>query len=292
MDRPSISMTGAGFATGDSEVGELRIEVRTVNGRTLALKQRLTPACASFEAAIEELVRASVRRGSVMVVVERQASAGPFADRGVLHAAGKELRAIAEQLSLPPPTLADVLQFSAWAARGEATTSRPLPAGVRSLLEAALADLQRGRAADGRGTVAAIGQQLAEFESHLTTAETRAPQVIAGYRERLLQRVNEFVTAHVPGPVPAIDVVREVAVYADRVDVAEEMQRLRHHLAEVRGVLARGGEVGRRLEFLLQELLRETNTLGAKSPDSAFAHAVVAMKSCIERLREQVANLE
>ena len=86
--------------------------------------------------------------------------------------------------------------------------------------------------------------------------------------------------------------MREVALFADRVDVAEELQRLRAHTDEIRSLLHKGGEVGRRLEFLLQELLRETNTLGSKSPDTEVAHTVVAMKSCIATIKEQVANLE
>jgi uncharacterized protein (TIGR00255 family) len=104
--------------------------------------------------------------------------------------------------------------------------------------------------------------------------------------------VQEFVAANVPTPPPAVDLVREVAVYADRVDVAEEFQRLRTHTDALNKLLTEGGEVGRRLEFLLQELLRETNTLGSKSPDTEVAHAVVAMKSCISVIKEQVANLE
>ncbi len=104
--------------------------------------------------------------------------------------------------------------------------------------------------------------------------------------------MQEFVARHVPAAPPAPELVREVAAFADRVDVAEELQRLSAHIAEVRAVLARGGEVGRRLEFLLQELLRETNTLGSKSPDTTIAHAVVAMKTCVERMKEQAANLE
>jgi uncharacterized protein (TIGR00255 family) len=292
MDRPAISMTGAGFAAGATEVGELRIEVRTVNGRSLATKQKLTSACAGFEVAIEALVRERVRRGSVNVSVERQAAVPAGPDRAILRAAAQELRDIAAELSLPAPTLADVVQYVGHSGRGEATTSRPLPPRVRELIEQALEDLQRGRLADGRGTVAAIETHLAEFSAHLATAVERAPRIVDAYRERLLQRVQDFVQAHAPGPAPVVDILREVAVYADKVDVAEELQRLHSHLGEIRAVLRGGGEVGRRLELLLQELLRETNTLGAKSPDSSFAHAVVAMKSGIDRLREQAANLE
>lgn len=292
MDSPTLSMTGAGFAAGDTEVGPLRIEVRTVNGRGLALKLRLSSTCASFEAAIEELVRERVRRGTVSVVVERQAGGAPSIDRAHLQRAAADLRQLALEVGLPPPTIADVLQHAGALARGESTTSRPLPAALRDLLVSALADLQRGRAADGAGTVRAMEGQLDAFAGHVRAAAERAPQLVKAWRDRLLQRVQEFVQAHAPGPVPAVDLVREVALQADRIDVAEELQRLEHHTAEVRNVLRGGGEVGRRIEFLLQELLRETNTLGSKSPDSAVAHTVVAMKSCIDRLREQAQNLE
>jgi len=292
MDSATLSMTGAGFATGDTEVGALRIEVRTVNGRGLSVKLRLPPACSGFEAAIEELVRERVRRGTVAVVVERQGGAAPTLEPATLRDAAARLRQLATDVGLPPPTVADVLQYAGAFARSEAVTSRPLPAQLRDLLAAALVDLHRARAADGAGTVQAMAEQLAAFTAHLRTAAARAPQLVDAWRDRLLQRVQEFVQAHAPGPVPAVDLVREVALQADRVDTAEELQRLESHIAEIGNVFARGGEVGRRLEFLLQELLRETNTLGSKSPDSAMAHTVVAMKSCIDRLREQAANLE
>ncbi len=285
-------MTGAGFAAGPSEVGELRVEVRTVNGRGLSVKLRLTTACTGFEAAIEELVRERVHRGSVAVVVERQSASQALPERSVLRAVAQDLCRLAEEMQLPPPSLADVVQVASASLRAETVTSRPLPSLLRGLLSAALAELERHRCADGDGTIAAIRAQLDEFEALCQTAAARAPQLAAAYRERLLQRVEEFVQSHVPSPPPALDLVREVAIYADRVDVAEELQRLRAHLGEVRAVLDRGGEVGRRLEFLLQELLREANTLGSKSPDTTMAHAAVAMKSCIDRLKEQVANLE
>lgn len=292
MDSPTLSMTGAGFAAGATEAGPLRIEVRTVNGRGLNVKMRVTSACAGFEAALEDMVRERVRRGTVAVVVEREGGTAPKLDRSNLRDAATDLRALADEVGLPPPTMADVLQYAGAFSRSEAVTSRPLPAGLRDLLTEALVDLQRGRAADGAGTVQAMEEQLTAFSGHLRAAAERAPQLITVWRERLLQRVQEFVQAHVTGPVPAVDIVREVAMQADRVDVAEELQRLDSHVTEIRNVFARGGEVGRRIEFLLQELLRETNTLGSKSPDSAIAHTVVAMKSCIDRLREQAANLE
>ena len=171
-------------------------------------------------------------------------------------------------------------------------TSRPLPPQFAALLGQALDELERHRVADGDATIAAMNDLLVGFERDVDAAVARAPHLVDQYRDRLLQRVNDFMQQHLPDPVPAVDLVREVAIYSDRVDVAEELQRLRAHIVEFRALLARDGEVGRRLDFLLQELLRETNTLGSKSPDTELSHTVVAMKSCLDRLREQVANLQ
>lgn len=292
MERPTHSMTGVGLAAGPSEIGELRVEVRSVNGRGFSAKLRLPPNAGGYEAAIEELVRASIARGSVLVVLERAQATAVLPDPEQVKALAGSLRQLAEELRLPPPSLADVLQLLAASGRADAATSRPLPPQLRALLERALADLAAHRRSDGRGTAAAITEQLDQFAALVAQAAARAPMLVDEYRARLLQRVQEFVARHVPAAPPAPELVREVAAFADRVDVAEELQRLTAHIAEVRAVLARGGEVGRRLEFLLQELLRETNTLGSKSPDTTIAHAVVAMKTCVERMKEQAANLE
>lgn len=292
MERPTHSMTGGGFAAGPSELGELRVEVRTVNGRGFAAKLRVPVACSGYEVAIEETVRAAVRRGSVLVIVERAQAAPVLPDREALRAVAESLQRQATELHLPPPVLADVLHVVTAGGRGDAMTSRPLPPQLRALLEQALADLAAHRRADGRGTVNALLAELDSLSQHAADVAARAPQLAVEFRTRLLQRVREFVAEHLAQAPPAFDVVREVAAFADRVDVAEELQRLTAHVAEVRAVLARGGEVGKRLEFLLQELLRETNTLGAKSPDTSIAHAVVAMKTCVDRMKEQAANLE
>lgn len=284
-------MTGVGLAAGPTEVGPLRIEVRTVNGRALAQKLRLSSACAGFETAIEGEVRRRLRRGTVTVVAEREvASAGP--DAAAMRRAAAELQQLAGDIGAAPPTLADIVAWANAASRQDAVTSRPLPPQVAALLAAALDGLEAHRQADGDATVAAIEAHLAAFEADLERAADRAPQLVDHYQKRLLQRVRDFLEQNVAEQVPAADLVREVAIHADRIDVAEELQRLRAHAVEFRSWLVRDGEVGRRLEFLLQELLRETNTLGSKSPDAQLSHTVVAMKSSIDRLKEQVANLE
>ncbi|MGA0868968.1 MAG: endoribonuclease YicC domain-containing protein, partial [Planctomycetota bacterium] len=125
----------------------------------------------------------------------------------------------------------------------------------------------------------------------LAGAEARAPELVTSQRERLLERVNEFLAGRGLSIEPD-NVVRELAVFAEKTDVAEEIQRLRAHIERAHQLLDGGGEVGRRFEFLVQEMLRETNTLGSKSPDVQIAHTVVAMKTAIDRLKEQAANLE
>jgi uncharacterized protein (TIGR00255 family) len=292
MGQPLQSMTGVGFAAGPTEVGDVRIEIRSVNGRGLAVKLRMPTACSAYEAAIDELLRARIGRGTLTAVVERQNPGPTLPDAASLAAVAGGLREIAAQLQLDPPRLSDVLGAALAARQGEAMTSRPLPPALGALFERALAELQARRADEGRGTAAAILAELAAHEELAVAAAARAPGLVAAYRERLLQRVREFAAQHAPDAAPAADLVREVALYADRIDVAEEVQRLAAHTAELRALLARGGEVGKRLEFLLQELHRETNTLGAKTPDAAIAHAVVAMKAHIERMKEQAANLQ
>lgn len=276
------------MAAGPCELGDLRIEVRTTNGRGFQARLRLPASCAPYEAAIEERVREVVGRGSTLVVVERSAERAGLPDAAALREAASVLLALAGDLGLPPPTVADVVQA---AARGEPATSRPLPPRLQALLEQALGDLLSHRAAGGRDTARAIDDQLRAIEAGIAGIAARAPQVVADHERRLLLRVQELAKTHLAVPPQAFDLVREVAAFADRIDVAEELQRLGAHAAELRATLARSGEIGRRIEFLLQELLRETNTVGAKSPDAETAHLVVAMKGCIDRMKEQAANL-
>jgi uncharacterized protein (TIGR00255 family) len=270
----------------------LRVEIRTVNGRGYSCKLRLPPAASGYEAALDELLRAQIGRGSVTLVIERVAVAQALPETEALRGIADGLVAFARSAGLPAPTLADVLHVAAATGRAEAITSRPLPPRCLALVQQALADLAAHRRTDGQATAAAVLECLADLEAKAAIARLRAPLLVDEHRERLRQRVDEFVARHVAVPPPAGELVREVALFADRVDVAEELQRLGAHIVEVKATLARGGEVGRRLEFLLQELLRESNTLGSKSPDVTMAHAVVAMKTCIDRMKEQAANLE
>lgn len=289
--QPVASMTGSGTSAGTTELGALRIEVRSVNGRGLVVKTRTGSGCGGFEAAIEERVRQQLVRGSVVVALERTEAAGVLGDRAWLRQLAGDLQALARDLGMSDELALRDLIALAQGLRQEPLTARELPPLLAALLDRALAELVRHRQEEGARTVAAMTAQLDELQRLWATAAARAPELVARHRERLLQRLNDFLAA--PGlQLQPADVVREVALFADRIDVSEELQRLSSHLGEVRNALARGGEVGRRMEFLLQELLREANTLGSKSPDVTMAQTVVAMKTCIDRLKEQAANLE
>ncbi|MBK8975543.1 MAG: YicC family protein [Planctomycetes bacterium] len=291
------SMTGSGWARGSTSIGEVTVEVRSVNGRGLQVKTRFPGALQPFEREVERRVRARLSRGSVAVVaaVGRGGSAlDAVLDVERFVATAARLEELAARCGLADVTIGDVL-----AVPGVLRTAQDLPeelgdalhADLADLLDTALDALIEEREVEGERTATAIASYLDGLDALRGEVEQRAPQVAADYRQRLLARVNEFLDDR-GATLEDRDVVREVALFADRVDVSEELQRLRSHTARLRDTLEAGGEVGRGMEFLLQEVLREVNTIGSKSPDVAVSHAVVDMKSLVDKLKEQAANLE
>lgn len=288
-------MTGAGLARGSTEVGDTAVEVRTVNGRALAVKGRLPPGCLGWEPSLERAVRARLARGTATVIVELETAGAadePAVDADRAERAVRSLRAIAAKLDLPEPTLADVLSLpGVTVSSSPGRLSAEPPAGVKQLLEQALDALLADRRREGAATAASMREHVAVLKEGLAAAGSRAPAIVADYRERMRQRIADVLAEHGVTLQPT-DLVREVAILAERIDVSEELQRIEVHLDEVLAQLQAGGEVGRKLEFLAQELLREVNTLGSKSPDAEMAHLVVAMKAAIDKLKEQALNLE
>lgn len=293
-------MTGIGVAAGATELGDLVVEMRSVNGRGLVVKPRLTPEAQGMEAAIERVIRDRLRRGTVVVVIERRqgAAAGPadeVVDRARAELVARRLRELCEALGFEEgPRLADVLAAPGVLRRPEDARSRLAiepPPGVQALLEQALEALVEAREAEGRALVDVLRAQAREFAGLVAGARKLAPAVVERYRARLLRRVNEFLDER-GRTLTESDVIREVALFADRADVDEELERLEIHLDRLERLLSQGGPVGRALDFLLQEMLREANTLGAKSPDAEMSQLVVDMKTAVERLKEQAANLE
>jgi uncharacterized protein (TIGR00255 family) len=295
------SMTGAAFGRhpGDDRCGALAIELRSVNGRGLTVKCRLPAELLGCERAIEERVRARITRGTIFVTVacERGQSAAGVVDPARFAAAAELLRRLASEAGLQAPTMHDVLLVPG--VLGASQPGRELrdgpgdeaPPALLDALDATLEQLVAAREAEGRSLAGVLAGLLDELERGLAVVNQRAPLLAQRYREKLLARVGEVLAAHAARLEPS-DVAQQVALFADKADVTEEIERLRSHLARARAMLAAGGAVGRSLEFLIQEMLREVNTIGSKSPDVEIAHEVVAMKSTVDRLKEQVANLE
>lgn len=294
-ETPIQSMTGSGTATGETELGVVTVECRATNGRGLTLKTRLAGECQGFEAALDAYIRSRLQRGSVfaMMAVDESANDTPVAiDVDAAVAIAAELEELGKRIG-KSVELSDVLSFPGVVptqVRSSSRASRNLPGDVAALLRRAVDELIASRETEGAATVEAIREIIGRIEVELAAVTEHAPQIVAQYREKLLARVNEFLEGRAKA-MDDSDVIREVAVFADRVDVAEELQRLGSHMTKARELLQTGGAIGRNLEFLVQEMLREVNTLGSKSPDVAIAHRVVEMKSCIDKLKEQAANL-
>jgi uncharacterized protein (TIGR00255 family) len=290
-------MTGSGLGRSAPAEGcdQFVVEIRSVNGKGLTVKARTPHDVAGAERLIDERVRARLHRGSVLVQVALQrapSQAAELVDEARFAAVASHLQHLAVRHGLAAPTVSDVLRVPGvvTSASSEALGDEAPPA-LAEALDDALDALLAARAVEGAGTVATCREQLASLAEGLAVAEARAPELVTSQRERLLERVNEFLAERGLSIEPD-NVVRELAVFAEKTDVAEEIQRLRAHIERAHQLLDGGGEVGRRFEFLVQEMLRETNTLGSKSPDVQIAHTVVAMKTAIDRLKEQAANLE
>jgi uncharacterized protein (TIGR00255 family) len=291
-------MTGAGTAVVDGPAGRVDAEARSVNHRFLKVSIHLSPALASLEPAVEERARARLERGHVTIGLRFSRSAKALSsafrlDEAVATAAAKRLRALAKATGAEGGvTLRDLLSVPGVVldAGGDA-----LPAAVEKAagkaLEDALSALVVSRAAEGVRLASACRGLLARIEDAVERLAARAPQLPREYRDRLNARIAALLEGSSVEPDPAA-LAREVASYADRCDVTEEIARLRAHLSHAEALLAGGGAVGRKLDFLAQEFHREANTLGSKSPDAGTTAVVVELKADVERLREQVQNFE
>jgi uncharacterized protein (TIGR00255 family) len=298
------SMTGSGRATAHTEGGVVTFELRSVNGRSLHLKTRLPVELQPFEPWFESRLRARLERGTVTITADFEADApvvSDIVDAARFAAVAAHLTELARAAGLAAgPSVADVLAVpgvlrSSGAARtagsGGRTSRDPAP-DCAAVFDRALDELVATREAEGRATVAGMRADLELLRTARAAVLADIPRIRDAYRDRLLERVREFLADRAPALAPP-DVVREVALFAEKTDVGEELHRLETHLDAVDARLADGsGSVGRALDFLLQEVLREVNTLGSKTPDAAVAHHVVAMKGAVERLKEQAANLE
>ena len=298
------SMTGLGAASRSAAKGKgksgaqalaLSAEVRSVNHKFLQLKLRLPSELALLEPEVEALVRKRLERGSVTLNVSSHGAAQLSAlalDVGVARSYHAQLLELARELGLEPKIgLEDLAKLPGVFA--SEPDSKAMQQGRKLLLEvveAALDNLEEMREREGQALARDLAKHGAQIARIAAQIRTRMPLVVKGHQDNLRKRVAELL-GEKAALAPA-DVAREIALLADRLDVTEEITRLESHLAQLQVLGAKNGSVGRQLDFLVQEFLREANTIGSKCNDAQVAHAVVELKTSIERLREQVQNVE
>lgn len=306
------SMTGFGAAQLEHAGLALRAELRSVNHRHFQLKARLPAEFAGLEPELESLLRQRVERGSFNLSVHAERageSAGPLVDRALARRYARELRALALELAQDAAEGAHGSSASApWRVASELDAARllALPGVVlgsaraelgegdaralHTVVGRALDELLEMRTREGAALTAELQRILAQLRALAARIEKRMPQVVRAHKSALHKRVRELL-GDAARLAPA-DLARELALLADRLDVNEELSRLSTHCEHFERLLAAREPSGRRLDFLVQELLREANTIGSKCQDARAAHWVVELKAGIERLREQVQNAE
>ena len=285
------SMTGFAVQTRDLGSVSLHLELRSVNSRYLDLGFRIVDDLRAAEPAIRERISARLGRGKVECRLNLQA--GHAAPRSMaLNAALLDQLADAQATlrarfaDAAPLSVNELLRWPGMLADDSLGFDEMLPAIV-ALTNAALDDLVATRAREGEKLADMIRERLARMRELVAIATPRMPAVVVEYQERLTAKLRDAVAS-----LDEDRIRQEVALYAQRIDVDEELTRLNTHLDEVERILKAGGAAGKRLDFLMQELNREANTLASKSPATDITGIAMEMKVLIEQMREQVQNLE
>ena len=293
------SMTGFGAAHREVDGARYSVEVRSVNNKFLKATVRLPDALSSLETEIETAVARKLHRGSVIVTVRWVAGGASLAARIDTSAARASIEQLLEEMpeeirSRCTVDLATLLSVPGIICGDDSQafveTARPI---LVSLLGEACDRLIEMRTREGGNLFVELESFGTRMQERLESVASRAPRVVELYRDRLHQRV-ESLLKEVGASLDESDLVREVAVFAERSDIAEEITRLSGHLEQFFDLL--GGRddepVGRTLDFLTQEMLREANTISSKSADADITRAVVEVKGLIDRIKEQAANVE
>lgn len=296
------SMTGYAVSNRDSEAGSITLEIRSVNSRFLDLQFRINDDLRMLEPMLRETISARVSRGKV----ECRLSFGRK-ERVTSLAANEELLSAlqnAQQSVLtkfPDASPLSVNELLRWpGVLHEAELSQDtLQADVQATLKTALDAFVESRQREGAALMTMLLSRIDEIEAIVARITPLVPAAVEQFQQKAIDRLREAMGLAVADGKPSLTteemherIRQEVTLYGIRVDVAEELTRLSGHLAETREILKKGGQVGKRLDFMMQELNREANTLGSKAAVKALSDASMQMKLLIEQMREQVQNLE
>jgi uncharacterized protein (TIGR00255 family) len=282
-------MTGYAAASAGSPRGTLSLELRSVNSRFLDLQFRIADELRAHEPALRELIAARVSRGKVDCRLSLSQGTGAGAARLNPEALAR-LQALAEAArqrfpDASPLRIGDVLRWPGVVA--EDSDEEGLRTASAALCRRALDELVAARTREGAKLAAIIVERVRAMRERVQSVAPLLPDAIAAYQARIAERLREAI-----GSADEERIRTEVALFAARSDVAEELDRLRTHFDEVERTLGKGGLVGKRLDFLAQELNREANTLASKAASAAISDCALELKLLIEQVREQVQNLE
>jgi uncharacterized protein (TIGR00255 family) len=291
------SMTGFGRGSATGEDFKVAVEIKTVNNRYLDVHLRLSQELTPLEMNIRKLVGAKLSRGRVDLNInfERTGATTYEVNRQLIAGYIKALRDIQAEFQLA----GDVDINTLTRLPGAMTTARDgldetTAAGIERAVNEALDDLERMRESEGATLAEEMRVRIAKIEAEVPVIESAAEGLVDAYRQRLQKRINELVNRSGNQTVELDPgrLAQEVAYLADRSDITEELTRLRSHLEQFRIAIDGAGDIGKRLDFLLQELNREANTLLSKSTEVSIKDAGLAIKAEVEKLREQVQNVE
>ena len=289
------SMTGCGRAQQTMNGMDITIEIRSVNHRYYEFSSRVTRGYGFLEEKIKSYLQTRICRGKVDVYVEIQQVDDVCAEVLVNHSLAEgyvnALRELAKRYDIR-----DDLTASALARYPDVLTVHKAEESedrvwenVRPVLREAADRFVAMREAEGARLSADIQSRMKVILRNVDEIERRSPKTVDEYKDRLVQRINELVG---DVQIDAQRILTEAAIFADRIAVAEETVRIRSHFAEMTAMLESDGGIGRKLDFIVQELNREANTIGSKAQDAQIAHMVIDMKAEIEKIREQVQNIE
>lgn len=299
-------MTGYAVSSRESEAGTLTLELRSVNSRFLDLQFRMNDDLRALEPVLREAITARVARGKVecrLSFGRKEKSAASLAVNGALLASLKQAQqdVAAHFPQATPLSIHELLRWPGVLAESELGQDS-LQADVQSLLAATLSAFIDSRQREGASLEAMLVSRITDIEQIVKAITPLVPQAIEQFRAKAVERMSEalgIAQAAAGSAAPTISreetldrIRQEVTLYGIRVDVAEELTRLSGHLSETRAILKKGGQVGKRLDFMMQELNREANTLGSKAALKELSDASMQMKLLIEQMREQVQNLE
>ena len=285
-------MTGYALKTADYEDYAVHCEIKSLNNKFLEIKFRLPPYIPELENTLRKILKASVKRGKVEVFIRIEAKERAELEiiKSLLRKYSSIVRGIEEDTDLHfQASVSDLLAMRNILGQHEEYTYCDLPAErIISLFEETLSAFNESRYTEGENTKNDISSYIDDINRSLRTVEGACPSVVERYKAQIRERIVELLDSK----VDETRMMMEVGIFASKVDISEEVSRIKGHMERVKELIENEDACGRELDFIVQELLREINTIGSKVPDYAVSGEVVNMKTALEKIKEQVRNIE